>query len=141
MESILAYNFRTRSFSYMQFSHNHIANYGASFKIQKVMLLLLKCQIFYFLSQLVSFTQLCRQQKQFSKIWLSQYLAYMVKYSHPKIKKIHWVDPDKNASQIDGQTDRWTDELDWGGLIMFFQKFEKKIFLNNLAWLWVIWKK
>ena len=36
----------------------------------------------------------------------------MVKYSHPKIKKIHWVDPDKNASQIDGQTDRWTDEQD-----------------------------
>ena len=27
-----------------------------------------------------------------------------------KIKKIHWVDPEKNVSQMGGQTDRWTDK-------------------------------
>ena len=27
-----------------------------------------------------------------------------------KIKKTHYVDPEKNASQTDGQTDRWTDQ-------------------------------
>ena len=39
--------------------------------------------------------------------------------------KTHRVDPEKNASQPKGQTDRWTDERDWffykdGGLIMLF---------------------
>ena len=29
-----------------------------------------------------------------------------------KIKKIHWVDPKKNASQTNGQTNIWTDEQD-----------------------------
>ena len=29
-----------------------------------------------------------------------------------KIKKTHRVDPEKNASQTDGQIDRWTDEQD-----------------------------
>ena len=29
-----------------------------------------------------------------------------------KIKKTHRVDSEKNASQTDGQTDRWTDEQD-----------------------------
>ena len=54
------YNLRTRSFPDMQFSQNHIANYGASFKAKKIMLSLLKCQIFRFWSKVVSFTQLSR---------------------------------------------------------------------------------
>ena len=29
-----------------------------------------------------------------------------------KIKKIHRVDPEKNASQTNGQTDTWTNEQD-----------------------------
>ena len=29
-----------------------------------------------------------------------------------KIKETHKVDPEKNASQTDGETDRWTDEQD-----------------------------
>ena len=29
-----------------------------------------------------------------------------------KIKKIPFVDPEKNLSQTDGQTDRWTDKED-----------------------------
>ena len=29
-----------------------------------------------------------------------------------KTKNIHWVDPEKNVSQTDRQTDRWTDEQD-----------------------------
>ena len=29
-----------------------------------------------------------------------------------KIKKTHKVDPEKKASQTDGETDRWTDEQD-----------------------------
>ena len=28
------------------------------------------------------------------------------------IKKTHRVDPEKNESQTDGETDRWTDEQD-----------------------------
>ena len=43
VESILANNLRTRFFPGMQFAKNHIANYGASFETQKVMLLSLKC--------------------------------------------------------------------------------------------------
>ena len=27
-----------------------------------------------------------------------------------KIKKTHRVDPEKNASKMDGRTDRWTDK-------------------------------
>ena len=69
----------------MQFSQNHIANYGASFKAQKVILSSLKCQIFYYWSKFVSFTQLSRQQKQFSKLSLRHFLVYMAKYPHAKI--------------------------------------------------------
>ena len=48
-----------------------------------------------------------------------------------KIKKTHRVDPQKNASQTGGQMDpfrRWRFDL-------VFWKFEKKVFLNYLAWL------
>ena len=38
------YNLRHRFFPDIQFSQNHIASYGASFKTQKVMLPSLKCQ-------------------------------------------------------------------------------------------------
>ena len=60
-----------------------------------------------------------------------------------KIKKNHRVDPEKNAPQMDGQTDRWTDKQDWfyrtpSAKMRFdhvFRKFDNKIFLNHLAWL------
>ena len=68
MERILAYNLKTRFFPNKQLSQNDIANYGASAKAQKVMLPLLKWQIFCFWSKFVSFTKLPRQQIQFPKI-------------------------------------------------------------------------
>ena len=82
--SILACSLRSRFFPGMQFLQNHIANYGASFKTQKVMLPSLKCQIFRFCSKFVSFTQLFRQKIQFSKIQFCYYLVYMAKYPHAK---------------------------------------------------------
>ena len=37
----------------------------------------------------------------------------MVKYPHAKkIKKIHYVDPEENASETDEQRGRWADEQD-----------------------------
>ena len=114
-ESILAYKLRTRFSPDMQFSQNHIAKYGASFKAQKVMWPPLKCQIFSFLSKFVLFTQLFRKQIQFSKI-LCQFLVYMAKYPRKKIKNIQWVDSEKNYvtdRQTDRQTDRWTDDQNW----------------------------
>ena len=117
MESILVYNLRTRFFPDIQFLQNHIANNEASFKAQKVVLPSLKCQVLCFWSKFVSFTQLSRKQVQFSKIWLFNFLLFMAKYPHPKLEKIHWVYPDKNASQTEGYTDRWTDwwadEQEW----------------------------
>ena len=92
----------------MQFSQNHIAHYGASFKAQKVMLPSLKCKIFHFWSKFVSFTQLSRQQIEFSKLSLCRFLVYMAKYPYAKIKKTHQSDSEKNASQKDGQMDRQT---------------------------------
>ena len=68
------------------FFTNHIANYGALFKAQKVILPSLKCHIFHFWSipTFVPFTQLPRQQKQSSKIWLCHFLVYMAKHPHAK---------------------------------------------------------
>ena len=64
------------------FSQNNIANYGASFKTQKVMLPSLKCQIFHLWSKFVSFTHLSSQQIQF---FTFHFLIYMAKY--PQAKK------------------------------------------------------
>ena len=61
-----------------------------------------------------------------------------------KIKNIYCVDPEKNVSQTNRQTDRWTDEqMNRTNLIgtllqrwwfdYVFQKFEHKIFLNYLV--------
>ena len=83
MEWNLVYNLKTRFFQDMRFSQNHIVNYGALFKAQKVMLPLLKCQTcYYFWLKFVLFTQLSRQQIQFSKIWLCHFLVYMAKCPH-----------------------------------------------------------
>ena len=35
---------------------------------------------------------------------------------------------------------KYTNEIN-GGVIIFFRKFDNKIFLNLLAWLWTIWKE
>ena len=37
VDSVLVYNLTARFFEEMQFSQNHIANYGTSLKAQKVM--------------------------------------------------------------------------------------------------------
>ena len=65
----------------MQFSQNHIANYEALYKAQKVMLPSLKWQIFHFWSKFFSFAQLSRQHIQFSKLSLCHFLVYMEKSS------------------------------------------------------------
>ena len=64
----------------------------------------------------------------------------------PKIKNIHWVDPEKNVLQTDKQTDGQMNRTDFIGPFprrwrfdQVFQKFENKILLNYLAWLWAIW--
>ena len=80
----MVYNLRTRFSLDLHFSQNHIVNYGASFKGKKVTLPSLKCQVFRFWSEFVSFIQLFRQQIQFSKIWLCHFLVYMAKYPHTK---------------------------------------------------------
>ena len=109
MERILAYNLRSRFFPNIQFSQNHIANYGASLKAQKLMLPSLKCQLFYFWSKFVSFTQLSKQQIQFSKYSLCHFLVNMAKYPHAKKFKNplsrYW-----GKCVTDRRTDRWTDE-------------------------------
>ena len=138
MESILAYKLRTRFFPDILFLQNHIANYGAWFKVQKLMLPSLKCQIFHFWSKFILFILLSRQQIQFSKIWLCHSLVYMVKNPIQKIEEIHWV------SQIDGQTDGHTNMADFIGTLPqrwrfdhVSRKFENKI-LNYLTWLWAM---
>ena len=55
-------------------------------------MLLLKFQIFGFWSKFILFTQLSRQQIQFSKIWLCHILVNKAKNYKKKKKKIHWVD-------------------------------------------------
>ena len=61
----------------------------------------------------------------------------MAKYQ-AKMKEIHREDPDKNVSQTDEQTDRWTDKQDWlyrtpsaQMEVYVFQKFKNKSFLNS----------
>ena len=74
VESILAYNLRSRFSPDMQFSQNDIANFGAPFKTQKVMLLLLKCQI------CLPYPN-TDNKLNFLK---SSFLEYMAKYPHAK---------------------------------------------------------
>ena len=80
-ERILAYKLRTKFSADMQLSQNHIANYGASFKAQKVLLPLLKYSA---LVQICLVYQLSRQQIQFFKIWHCHFLVYVAKYPHVK---------------------------------------------------------
>ena len=97
----------------------------------------LKCQIFHFWSKFVSLTQLFRQQTQFSKLSLCHFLVYGKISSCKKIEEIHRVDPKENASQTNGQTDRWMIRTDFiepyckaGDSIMFFRNSRVK-FGNN----------
>ena len=86
VESILAYNLRG-----MQFPQNHIANYGALFKAQNVMVSSLKCQIFRLWSKLVWFTQLSTQQIQFSNLSLCLFFSTYGKISScKKLRKSTW---------------------------------------------------
>ena len=150
VESALAYNLRTRFFAEMQFWQNDKANYGASFKGWKVMSPLLKCQIFCFRSKFVFFTELLRQQIQFSKIWICHFLYIWQNILIQKIKKIHWADPEKNALQTGRQADRWTDKQDWFYRIpsakmdvssRFLENSRIKFSLKLFGLLWAIWKE
>ena len=102
------------------------------------MLSQLKCQIFCFWSKFVLFTQLSRHQLQFFNIWLSLFRIYG-KISSCKKLRMSRVDPAKNVSRTDRQTDRQKDGLmnrtDFIGPLWqrwrfdhVFQKFENKIF-------------
>ena len=141
-QSILAYKLRKRFSLDMQFSQNHRANYGASFKALKVMLLPLKYQIFCFLSKFVLFTQASRKQIHISKIWLCHFLVYIAKHPHAKNEEHplsrsweKWV----TDRQTDKQMDRWPglmlQELFHkdGGLIMFYRNLRIK--LSKIIWL------
>ena len=138
-QSILAYKLRNRFSLDMQFSQNHRANYGASFKALKVMLLPLKCQIFCFLSKFVLFTQASRKQILISKIWLCHFLVYIAKHPHAKNEEHplsrsweKWVDGQMNRTDVTGTLlQRWRFDH-------VLQKRENKTFQNYLAWLWVI---
>ena len=112
MESILPYKLKSTFFPDIQFSQNHIANHEASFKAWKVMLSSLKYQIFCFWSKFASFTQLSRQQTQFSKLWICHFLVYMAKCPHAK----NWKNPLSRSwgkyitdRRIDRQMGRWRD--------------------------------
>ena len=137
MESILIYTLKTRFFQTMQLSQNHIANYGASFKAQKVMLPLLKCQIFRIWSKCLVYRIIYTTNTIFQNLALSLFSIYGKIYSYKKLEyppSRSW----KNAS--DGQTDRhrWTtNRTDFMGPLPkrwrfdhVFRKFENKIFLR-----------
>ena len=127
MWSILAYNLKNRFFPQTQFSQNHIANYSASFTAQKAMLPSLKCHIFRFWSKFVSSTQLSRQRSIFQNMTLLLFSIYGKIYSCKKIKKIHGVDPEKNASQTNGQKDgQMNRKNQW-------QIFKKKLFWSHFC--------
>ena len=133
MERILAYILRSRFFPDIQFSQNHIANYGASIKAQKLMLPSLKCQLFCFWSKFVSFTQFSRQQIQFSKYSLCHFLVNMAKYPHAKKIKNplsrYW-----GKCVTDGRTDGQMNRSHFIGPLLqrwsFHHAFRK--FVNNI---------
>ena len=74
---------------------------------QKIMLPMLKHQIFHFWSKFDSFTKLSRQKTKFLKIRFCHFLGFKTKCFHAKIKRIHWIPP-KNGmhGRADGQTNR-----------------------------------
>ena len=100
----------------MQFSQNHIANYGASFKAKKCFP---RSNAKYsalgpnlprlpnYLDKKYSFLK--SGFVTFQYIWQNVIIQ--------KIKKIHQIDPETNASQTDGQTDGRTG-LELLGLIV-----------------------
>ena len=71
---------------------------------QKIMLPMLKHQIFHFWSKFDSFTKLSRQKIKFLKIRFCHFLGFKTKCFHEKIKRIHWIPP-KNG-RADVQTNR-----------------------------------
>ena len=113
VESFLANNLRTRFFPDMQFSQNDIANYGASVKAQKVMLLSLNGKCCAFGPNLSCLPNYLDNKFNFlkSNFVIFSYIRQNILLQ--KIKKTHCVHPEKNASQMDGQTGKLTDEQDW----------------------------
>ena len=75
----------------------------------------------------------------------------MAKYPHAENWINSLLDPEKNVSKIEGQTERWTDKQEWldripsakmGLWSRFWEKNKsRKKLWNYLAWLWAIWKE
>ena len=148
METILVYNLRTIFFPGIQ-SHKIIWSIMEHhLKQKKTMLPSLKCQIFCFRSKFVSFTQLCRQQIQFSKIRLCHFLVYGKMASYKELKFTEKILRKMRHGWTDRQTNGQTNRTDFIRPLSqrrrfdhFFWNFENKIFWNYLAWLWAIWKE
>ena len=124
--AFFAYNLRTRFFPEMNFSQNYIANYGTSFKTQKVML---PSSLSAFGSNFSCLPIYLDNKSNFATSGLVTFYNIWQNIVIQKIKKIHWVDPEKNVSQTDGQTDGWTNEEEWfhrTPSTNVFQKFKNK---------------
>ena len=81
------YNLRTRLSPDMQFSKNHKANYGASFKAKKNDVAFDKMPNILFLSKFDSLTQLSRPQVQYSNMWHCHFFIIYVRCPHAKNKE------------------------------------------------------
>ena len=111
METILVYNLRTIFFPGIQFHKIIWSIMEHHLKQKKTMLPSLKCQIFCFRSKFVSFTQLCRQQIQFSKIRLCHFLVYGKMASYKELKFTEKILRKMRHGWTD--RDKWADEQDW----------------------------
>ena len=110
----------------MQFSENHITNYGTSFKA-KIMLLSLKWQIFPLWSKFVSFIEFLDNKQNFSKTRFATFWHIWQNVPMQNINKVHLIDLQKLSlrrmdRRVDGRTglilqDPFRED---GSLIMFF---------------------
>ena len=123
-------------------SQNHKANYGTSFKVQKVMLPSLKYLIFRFWSKFVLFTQLSRQQNRiFRNLALSLFSIYDNISSFKKLRKsTEWTQGKMRCRWINRPTDGQKNRIDFTGSLPqrwrfnhIFQIFENKIL--KIIWL------
>ena len=136
----------------MQFSQNHKASYGASFKAKKDNVALIKMPNIPLLVRICLVYPII--QTTFSKVtfyYVSQNALVQ------KIKKTH--KQNVMDGQTDRQTDRWTDEQGWlfktpsVKMVIWscFSKIQELIFfeLNGcelymnyiwIIWLWALWK-
>ena len=135
METILVYNLRTIFFPGIQFHKIIWSIMEHHLKQKKTMLPSLKCQIFCFRSKFVSFTQLFRQQIQFSKIRLCHFLVYGKMASYKELKFTGKILRKMRHGWTDRQTNGQTNRTDFIRPLSqrrrfdhFFWNFENKIF-------------